>query len=299
MREERGPWYLLTGLVIGAALGLLYAWRISPVVYQDTPPSSLMAEYKDQYRAIIAAAFAANGNLARAQARLDLLGDEDTARSVAIQAQRALAENRPEAEVRALGLLAVALGQGNVPLPQAAITQVITPTLPVTTTLTIIVRTPTSMAAGTTLTLEALLSASPTTSPTSLLRTPNPTPTPLPSRTPTPTRGAPFVLQDSRLVCNASFEQPLLIVEAYDAAGQPVPGAEVIVQWEGNEDHFFTGLKPELGLGYADFIMTPGVTYSLHLSEGGEPVSDLSASECETASRGRFWGSWRIVFVQP
>ena len=27
MREERGPWYLLTGLIIGVIFGLVYAWR--------------------------------------------------------------------------------------------------------------------------------------------------------------------------------------------------------------------------------------------------------------------------------
>ena len=89
------------------------------------------------------------------------------------------------------------------------------------------------------------------------------------------------------------------MIEAYDASGQPVPGAEVIVQWNGNEDRFFTGLKPELGLGYADFVMQPGLVYTLHLSKGGEPVTDLTPNECETAAKERFWGSWRLVFVQP
>ena len=85
MNENRGPWYLLTGLVIGAVLGLLYAWVIRPVQYTNTAPSSLRAEDKDQYRAVIAAAYLANGDLLRARARLELLQDPDLYRVLAEQ----------------------------------------------------------------------------------------------------------------------------------------------------------------------------------------------------------------------
>ncbi|RPI29197.1 MAG: AtpZ/AtpI family protein, partial [Chloroflexota bacterium] len=47
MNDDRGPWYLLTGLVIGVALGLFYAWKSAPVEYKDTHPSMLREEYKD------------------------------------------------------------------------------------------------------------------------------------------------------------------------------------------------------------------------------------------------------------
>jgi hypothetical protein len=294
MNEDRGPWYLLTGVVIGVVLGLVYAWRIDPVVYEKTAPSTLQEEYKAQYRALVAAAFAANGNLPRAQARLAQLGDEDTGRAVAIQAQRALAENRPEAEARALGLLAVALSQGS----SASIQETRRAAAPSPAA----TATPTAVPATNTPAPSPTLpepSASPANQATSALRTLNPTITPLPTRTPTPTRGAPFVLQDSRPICDAGLDRPLIVVEAQDASGNPVPGAEVIVQWEGNEDRFFTGLKPELGLGYADFEMTPGVTYALRLAEGGEQATDLAARECESSGGSRFWGSWRLVFVQP
>jgi Tfp pilus assembly protein PilF len=87
MNEKRGPWYLLTGLVIGAVLGLLYAWVVRPVQYTNTAPNSLRADYKDQYRAIIAVAYLANGDLLRARARLELLQDPDLYRVLAEQAQ--------------------------------------------------------------------------------------------------------------------------------------------------------------------------------------------------------------------
>ena len=113
MRDDRGHWYLFTGFVIGAVLGLVYAWLISPQEYQDTSPASLLPEFKDQYRAMIAAAFVATGNLPRAEARLALLGDSDIEQALTEQAQRTLGEGDSPQEAQALGLLAVALGQGD------------------------------------------------------------------------------------------------------------------------------------------------------------------------------------------
>ncbi|MDD2696431.1 MAG: hypothetical protein PHD58_10960, partial [Anaerolineales bacterium] len=90
--ERRGAWFLLTGLIIGAVLGLLYAWVVQPVQYTNTAPASLRADFKDRYRALIALAYSADGDLVRARARLELLEDDDSYRSLAEQAQRTLAE---------------------------------------------------------------------------------------------------------------------------------------------------------------------------------------------------------------
>jgi len=100
-------------------------------------------------------------------------------------------------------------------------------------------------------------------------------------------------------VCNPDLGQPLIQVQAYDAAGQGVAGVEVVVTWEGGENHFFTGLKPELGAGYADFTLTPGITYTLRLAQGGQPIPNLSAPECQNESGERYWGTWLLTFVQP
>ena len=98
MKRERIPgrrsWlaenlYLLTGLLIGLGLGLLYAWVISPVKYVDTSPASLRADFKDGYRAAIASAYLASGNVERAQSRLALLGDPNPVQALVNQAQQA------------------------------------------------------------------------------------------------------------------------------------------------------------------------------------------------------------------
>jgi hypothetical protein len=308
MKEERGPWYLLTGLLIGAVLGLAYAWFYAPVHYVDSSPASLSESYRDHYRVLISAAFLANGDLPRARARLGLLGDPDPARLLAIQAQRALAEKQPEQVIHALGLLAVSLSEGGLPavaLPGTpAPTPAVTPAavLPPTTQNSPAVETILSATASTTdatsVPTEALNSV-PTEAAIPTSRPPSPTPTLLPTRTATATQGAPFVLRDKSSLCDIKLREPRIIIHTLDAAGQPVPGVEIIVSWPGGEDRLFTGLKPELGLGYGDFNMLPGTSYSVHLAEGGELVQGLLSNECETRAGERFWGSWALMFAQP
>jgi hypothetical protein len=106
-------------------------------------------------------------------------------------------------------------------------------------------------------------------------------------------------LSEKTFVCASNLPGPLIQVQTRDAAGQPVPGVEGFVYWEGGNDHFFTGLKPDLGLGYADFQMSPDIVYTVQLADGGQPVRELRTSECTTNSGAKFWGSWLIIFAQP
>jgi hypothetical protein len=296
MGDERGHWYLLTGFVIGIVLGLVYAWLISPQGYQDTSPASLQPEFKDQYRAMIAAAFVATGNLPRAEARLALLGDSDAVLALSEQAQRTLGEGKSPQEAQALGLLAVAIGQGSsTALPSPISSQTSNP--PQTT----------NPESGST-----AITPEPNSSDTALNPSPlpeNQTPqaprnidssaTPLPTRTPTVTPGSPFVLQSNTFVCDPNLPNPLIQVIAQDSIGKPLPREQVITTWEGGEDYYYTGLKPELGLGYADFLMTPGVLYQIRMAGGGQTVPDITPAECETESGRRYWGSWLLVFSRP
>jgi hypothetical protein len=109
--EARGLWYLLTGLLVGLVLGVAYAWLVQPVRYVDTPPASLGADFKDQYRMMIAVAFAADNDLVRAVERLKLLQDEDAFQALTGQAQRILAAEGSLEEARFLSALAVAIEQ--------------------------------------------------------------------------------------------------------------------------------------------------------------------------------------------
>lgn len=279
--EHRGPWYLFTGLVLGLALGLGYAWTFQPVQYIDTAPVYMRTNFKDEYRALVSVAFMASGNLVRAEKRLDLLQDANPMGELALQAGRWNVSGRPASEVQALAALAALLlesaSQTAEPVPPQVLS---TPTLTATP---------------------------PPPNPT--VSTPNPptqsvqqaTLTPLPTRTPTATPGGAFALQDQNLLCDTDPGAPLIVFNILDASGNPVPGMEIRVTWSGGEERFFTGLKPEFGLGYADFTMTPGVRYTIQLlpsaAAGGQPVNNLEASECETDGK-RFWGVWKLNFVQ-
>ncbi len=329
MSEGRGSWYLVTGLLFGIAIGLLYAWVISPTRFVDTFPSALNSENKDRYRALIAAAYMADGNLVRAKARLDLLKDSDIYSTLAQQAQRSLAAGNNPDQARALGLLSVALGQGAA--PAVTISMPVTPTLQTTAQsilATVSQRTPNftsppTLASTATATLTPQPSATPTntavvsetqvessgTPPVTITpaarrtatptATPAPTLTPLPTATPSPTPGAPFVLDKQDRICDPTLKEPLIQVLASDAAGQPVPGVEVVVTWDGGETHFYTGLKADLGPGFADFTMTPGTTYTLRLGDGGQPVNGLTAEQCSQPGGSTYWGSLRLRFKQP
>ncbi|MFH1909093.1 MAG: hypothetical protein ABIL11_17205 [Chloroflexota bacterium] len=273
---RRGPWYLLTGVLIGLALGLLVAWVISPVQYVDTAPASLRADFKDQYRSMIASAYLATGELGRAQSRLSLLGDADPRQALTLQAQHALSVGDPNGSAYALARLADALKQ---PPNEASLSP--TPEL-----IASITQSPPGSATIT-----------PTRRPTSAL-TPTYSPTPRPTRTPTPTVGAAFVLVPQENVCDVNLSEGLLQVEIQDAAGQPIPGAGIIISWEDGEEHVFTGLKPELGNGYADFVMKPNVGYSLQLASGSQLVTNLSAPSCQTDSGDSYRGGIRLLFRQ-
>ena len=109
--KKQSAWYLLTGLILGIVLGLVYAWLINPVVYENTEPGNLKAAYKEVYRSIIAQVFAATGNFTRASQRLALLDDQDTYFILGQQAQRALADGNTT-EAQALALLASTLQTG-------------------------------------------------------------------------------------------------------------------------------------------------------------------------------------------
>ncbi len=273
--EERGPWYLLTGVIIGIVLGVLYTRYIQPVQYVDTSPALLRSDFKDQYRVLISTAYTANGDLRRAKARLGLLKDPDIFRALSEQAQRTLAENGSSVEARSLGLLAIALGQAP-PGPALSVTQA--------------AQTPTSAPSIAT-PAELTASTSVSTDTTALTVT-------VPKEIPASPEG-PYTLLKKERVCDQNLPAPMIQIQVTNQSNQPVSGVLLIITGTDGQERFYTGLKPEQGLGYADYTLDPAVVYSLQVGEGGEPVTDLSAAECQAADGARFWGAWSLTFVQP
>jgi hypothetical protein len=126
--------------------------------------------------------------------------------------------------------------------------------------------------------------------------------TPFPTPTLTPTRVPVYVLKKTSPVCDPSLGEPLIQVMVRDREGLGVPGVEAQVTWTGGQDSFYTGLKPQVGVGYADFSMARGMTYTLQLVGASDPVENLAASVCPAPtgalSPEDFAGSVLVEFTQ-
>lgn len=278
MKEERGSWYLLTGLVIGIILGVVYTLIFQPTEYVDTTPASLGNQYKDIYRGLIASAYIASNDLVRAEARLELLEDEDIYYVLAEQAQRMLADGSSPMEAQALGLLALALGQDSNYADDISEDQEnsIIPSKDMMDG-----KTPES--GGTESNPEGAIENSETSSE---------------NITSPPGYETSYELVSRRKVCDLVYEQPMIQIRVRNSQEQPVPGVEIIVSWETGEERYFTGQKPDMGLGYADFAHSPEGIYFLRVGNEGNPDLDFSAAECIDDGGNSFWGAWSFEFQQ-
>ncbi len=275
------PWEAILALLLGLALGLGYTWILSPVQVVDAVPSALRSDFKDQYRAVIAAAYSANGNLPRAESRLALLGDADGYAALSAQAQRALASGDALQSYQLAQLASAIEGLAPTAKPSTPTSFVAQASSPVAETV--------------------IPSILPNTSTPFNFETPLPeyTPTPRATRTPIPPPGAPFELLEQETVCDESLAEGLLQVITITVNRRNLPGVELILAWAGGEEHFFTGFKPELGNGYADALLLPNISYTLRAAEGGTFLTGLVAPSCQKTNGDAFLGSLKIMLYRP
>ncbi len=287
---KRFPWEVIPVLVVGIGLGLLYAWLIAPVRYINTTPDTLRADFKDQYRMLIAASYASTHDLARAKVRLELLGDVDPVQVLSAQAQRMLAAGQPFDVVQQVAMLADDVQSGVAHIPPTA-----------TMESNIGIESPTSTPAAS-LSGTETPGATPAESPTLEIVTtilPLDTITPRPTYTLTPTAGAPFILLSNDKVCSPNLTDGLMQISAIDSRHHQMPGVEIVITWDGGEEHIFTGFKPDIANGYADYVMQPNVTYTVQIAESGTPVPNLTAPSCTDSSGQTYTGGLHLTFQQP
>jgi hypothetical protein len=285
--------HIILALLLGLGLGLIYAWMISPVTYVDASPAILRVDFKDQYRSVIAASYASTYNLPRASERLKLLGDNDPVGELSAQAQRMLAAGEPFEDVRPLAQLATDLQQGfaSAPITNVPIVEIVnTPTLETPFVEPTIFLTETFVFDEPTLSFEQTLV---------IPEQPLTTSTPRPTSRPDPAAGEPFTLVGQDTVCDPSLKEGLLQVILMDSRRRQVPGIKIIVTWNQGEDNFFTGLKPELGNGYADFFMQADTIYSVRVVEGGSFVPNITAPSCTDPNGATYMGGLLLTFQQP
>jgi len=292
--SSRIPIYIFVALLIGLGLGLAYSWIISPVTYVDANPAILRPDFKDQYRVVIAASYTSTHDLPRARARLELLSDTDPIGELSAQAQRMVAAGEPLENVQPLAQLATDLQQGFVSIPSTS-----TPFTNTNVINTQIVDTPFQESLPTETQIIEETTPLPTLSFEQTPLVPVTTNTPRPTFTPIPAPGAPFTLVGQDTICEPGTQSGLLQFILMDSRRRQVAGLEIIVTWSQGEDHFFTGFKPELGNGYADFIMQADTIYSVRVVGGGALVPNISAPSCTDPNGVKYTGGLLLTFQQP
>jgi hypothetical protein len=296
----------LFGFTVGLALSLTYGWLLDPRPLPITPADLRPAD-KETYLRLIAAAFFHERDLERAQVRLAKLAEPNLNQVLVNLTERYIAEERDVRDIIALVTLADALGQTTRPM----IAFLATPT-PAPTSTPTPAPTPTPRPTQTPTPLTPIPTRTPTPSPTRTptqtpvptrtpTRTPAPTLTPTPTRTPTPGPNSPFGLAQSVVLCDET-NGGLLRIYVRDRLGVGVPGVEIAVSWAGGDDRLFTGFKPDIDPGYADFQMEPDERYQVKLvsvtTAGATPEVSLSGgSLCPDLPEG-VAPSWQIVFQQ-
>ena len=283
---KRVLWVLLLALLFGLGLGLVYAWVISPTRIVDSEPIALRADFKDHYRSAIAAAYAGTGNITRARARLSLLGDPNPIEALNAQAQRLIASGEIQ-QADQVAALASALESGSV-TSQSTVQD------------TGNINTPSGA-------LPTVFASTQTGTPVQVTETPPLVPTqpvileatPRPTRTAIATLGAPFALTGQESICDSNLPDGLLQVLVLNSNRRQMPGIKIMITWDGGSEQFFTGFKPELGNGYADFIMTPNIIYAVQLGLGSDTASGITSPTCQTPGGDSFSGGIKLTYQQP
>lgn len=252
-------------LAAGVAGGLLYTWVLEPVEYIDAAPDSLYILDKLYFLGVIGDLYVCEGDLALVESRLATLGLEADGPALAGLIEEYLDRGGRTEEMRGLAQLAKDLGaSGGVLLVFSS-----APKPSPEATLSLAVEQQTGILPGA-------------------------TPSPLPPATPAPT----YQLVEQTALCGEPGQPGKIIVEVQDPGGSGVAGVQVVVSWPTGQDQFYTGLRPDLGTGYADFDMKPDLEYAVDLVEyrGEGPrelVSDLAAGICPTRTIAL---SWKLTF---
>ncbi len=282
MNEKRGIGYLFTGFFLGLLLGLGYAWFINPVTFQDISPADLKENQQYQYRLMIVRAYAYDQDVERALARLKLLKDDSVLGS--LNEMRDDFEKSPAdpRDLQAVQALLLAFGQTPVNAGEKDLVSATDP-LGVLSTPTLVLHRSATLTPGTP---EPGRTALPATTPIVLL-------------TPSPTTAASYRYSEKNYVCDPNLPEKLLQVQVYTRSGEPVPGAKVTVSWEeGKESVFYTGFYPDMGPGYADFMMSQGHSYTVTVGDSDSKISGLLVTSCRKADGASYFGSVLVKFIQ-
>jgi len=276
MREKNSSLYLISGVVIGILIGLIYSIILDPVTYIDNHPSSLEDKAKNELRQLIAQAYNVNGDLGRAKERLELLDDKNGVSMLALQAQELLSQGGNDEVARNLAMLANDLESGKSSIAAAEHLQ--SPENPIN-------QGNEQLSSQE----EEIAGEEKEVQPTF---TPNVKPTMI------PTLSSPFQMEYKELICEQELPDGLLQIEILDNNGNPIPGVKIEVTWQDGSDYFYTGLYPEINPGYADFVMEETIVYSLRVENSSDIVEAIEAPLCDGGNKDDYYGGWWYRFMQ-
>jgi len=119
----------------------------------------------------------------------------------------------------------------------------------------------------------------------------------------TPTITVPVfrLVEHAQLNCADEPETARLRIVVRDAAGRDLPNIAIEIRRDDTTETIYTGLKPERGVGYADYQAAPGTYAVTILNAEGETVSDLLIGDAPAncrADRGTTPRGWKLIFQQ-
>lgn len=309
MRRRRRRFEVLSvalAVLAGLSLGLLASLVLWPRQPAAVGLNRVGQSYQEDYVLLVSTAYARDGDLKRAEERLAYLGAERAGMLLRDLAEAAIAQNKPLATRRSLARLAYEMGVQSAAIMAYVATPAVpagimptatagspiaslTPSIMVTPTRTRWVtrtRTPTSRPLAPTVSPSATVTAVPVARSTTAA-----------TATAVPTRVVDYALiSRERLTCEGNDRPDAIVIRVQDENGQGMPGVFLKVSWAGGEELFATGLHPDMGPGDADYVMSPGIIYTVTLADVPADVAgDLSLSEEMCGEVTRF-ASWRIVF---
>lgn len=262
---------VLVGLVLGFVGGLIFTWFVMPLSYYNTYPPLLSQRYRQDWIRMTAWTYGLEGNWDRTAVRLLNLPKTEVRAGTVDVLEAAVAQGQPVDVLQRLATLASTYGADN---PAVAI----------------YVEGASGPTPGTTPEAGSTTAVTTATVPPEPTATMTPRPLPTPTSTPDVTLPtSPFEIVTQTLSCAPApvLAISLEISRTVEIRGRETaeligaPQREIWLLWEDGADRALTGFKPDLGLGYADFVLEPGRAYNLYIdSPTGLPVLTVQAAPC-------------------
>ncbi|NJL94334.1 MAG: hypothetical protein HC915_11740 [Anaerolineae bacterium] len=273
---------LLLGLVLGLGVGLYYSRVLDPVVVRNVAPEDLQAGDQRLYVLAIAHEYRATGDLRQATDRL--LAAEPGRNPFEWAAEMTCALVRSGAissvtDIEAVRSLRTLYESQGVP-SQCDLSAFSTPVR-----VTVVQPTPTITP---TPTFTPAASKTPT-QPFQATRTPEAQPLSVPAD------NAEFRVVFIEPFCSPETSGLLEVYVQENGSGVGIPGVAIEVSWRNAQrtQVFYSGLKPERGNDYADFVMDPAESYRVRVIANSSELSRaLEAVPCD--DQGTLTG-YRVV----